>query len=266
MFASILRRWRLVTPLALVSLAALIVTAAAMAPASAHSSPKFDGSAAGALVHVETEFQITTADLAACWTGNVKSHHSTQVGPITGGEPIVLTVLIEQSQNDVQAKIVKFSKCGAKVNINSHRKTSVAEATDFGFASDGGITVFDISIPPFSTELINMPATNTLNGEAELSTLSEAHCVKGVAQLKTAITENSTTGTINVASNGSNSPVANDLNLSQDQSLSGLAGTGYTAVLDEVDTTANSIETIGLHVFGNGVDVRLADSTASANC
>jgi hypothetical protein len=270
MFASILRRWRLVTPLALVAMAALIVAGAALAPASASGGPKLGGSAAGALFRIATPFSITAAKAAACWTGKVSTHHSTQVGPITGGEPIILAAIIEQSGNDFQVKAVEFGKCGAVVKTNSHRKTSTSTATDFGFANNGdrsnGITVFDISAPPFSTELINLPASNALNGQAELSTTSQAHCVKGAAVLSTSVVENSADGTIFVLSNGGNTPVSNDLNLGSNQVLSGLSGTGYTAVLDEVDTTSNSITTIGLHVFGNGVDVRLAQSTASAHC
>jgi hypothetical protein len=266
MFASILRRWRLATPLALVGMVSIVVGAMALTPASAHGGPKFDGSAAGALFKVATPFSITSAKAAACWTGKVSTHHSTQVGPITGGEPIVLFAFIEQSRNDFQVKAVKFSKCGAEVKVNSHRKTSTATATDLGFRSDHGITVFDISKPPFSAELINLPASDALNGQAELTTTSQAHCVKGAAVLSTSVVENSADGTIFVLSNGSNTPVSNDLNLSSNQVLSGLGGTGYTAVLDEVDTTSNSITTIGLHVFGNGVDVRLAQSTASAHC
>jgi len=270
MFATILRRWRLSAPLALVSLDSIVVGAMALAPASAHSSPSFDGSAAGALVKVHTPFSITTAKAAACWTGKVKSHHSTQVGPVTGGEPIVLSVFIAQSGNDTQEKDVTFGKCGAVVKINAHKKTSTATATDFGFERQGtevgGITVFDISTPPFSAELINLPAADALNGQAELSTTSKAHCVKGVAELSSSVVENSADGTIFVFGNGSNSPVSNDLNLSANQTLSGLSGTGYTAILDEVDTTSDSITTIGLHVFGNGVDVRLAQTHASADC
>jgi len=271
MFATILRRWRLSAPLALVGMVSMLVGAMALTPASAHGSPRFDGWAAGALVHVNTEFSITAADMSACWTGKVKSHHSTQVGPITGGEPIVLSTLIAQSGNDVQVKVVEFAKCAAEVQINAHKKTSTASATDFGFANNreqagNGITVTDVSIPPFSEDLINLPAKNVLNGEAELATTATAHCVKGSAVLSSTIVENSADGTIHVFSNGSNSPVFNDLGLSANQVLSGLAGTGYTAVLDEVDTTSNSITAIGLHVFGNGVDVSLAASHASAHC
>jgi hypothetical protein len=267
MFATLLRRWRLVTPLALVGMVSMLVGAMALTPASAHGSPRFDGSAAGALVHVETPFTITAADLAACWTGKVKSHHSTQVGPITGGEPIVLFVVVEQSNNDAQVKIVDFSKCGAEVQVNAHKKTSTATATDFGFADEGGITVFDVSLPPQATDTINLPASTALNGQAELSTTATAHCVKGSAVLSSSIVENSSTGFIDVSSNGNNpGTIHNDLNLSANQFLTGLAGTGYTAILDEVDTTANSITVIGLHVFGNGVDVRLAQSHASAHC
>jgi hypothetical protein len=266
MFATILRRWRLSAPLALVGMVSILVGAMALTPASAHGSPKLDGWAAGALAHVNTEFSITTSDMSACWTGKVSSHHSTQVGPITGGEPIVLFTIIEQSSNDAQEKIVEFAKCAAEVQINAHKKTSTASATDFGFESTEGITVTDVSIPPFSEDLINLDAVDTLNGQAELATTATAHCVKGSAVLSSTIVENSSDGTIHVFSNGSNSPVANDLGLSANQVLSGLAGTGYTAVLDEVDTTSNSITAIGLHVFGNGVDVSLAASHASAHC
>jgi len=269
MFATLLRRWRLATPLALIGMVSMLVGAMALTPASAHGSPRFDGSAAGALVHVNTEFSITAADLSACWTGKVKSHHSTQVGPITGGEPIVLFAVIAQSSNDVQEKIVEFAKCAAEVQINAHKKTSTASATDFGFQDIGGITVFDVSIPPFSEELINLPAKNKLNQQAELATTATAHCVKGSAVLSSTIVENSSTGFIDVSSNGNNPPpgfIHNDLNLSSNQFLTGLAGTGYTAILDEVDVTSNSITAIGLHVFGNGVDVSLAASHASAHC
>jgi hypothetical protein len=270
MFATILRRWRLAAPLALVGMVSILVGAMALTPASAHGSPRFDGWAAGALVHVNTEFSITAADLSACWTGKVSSHHSTQVGPVTGGEPIVLFTEIEQSSHDAQVKVVEFAKCAAEVQINAHKKTSTASATDFGFENNGdgsnGITVFDISVPPFSEDLIILPAVDALNGEAELATTATAHCVKGSAVLSSTIVENSADGTIFVASNGSNTPVKNDLGLSANQVLSGLAGTGYTAVLDEVDTTSNSITAIGLHVFGNGVDVSLAASHASAHC
>jgi hypothetical protein len=267
MFATILRRWRLSAPLALVGMVSMLVGAMALTPASAHGSPRFDGWAAGALVHVNTEFSITAADMSACWTGKVKSHHSTQVGPITGGEPIVLATVIAQSQNDVQVKVVEFAKCAAEVQINAHKKTSTASATDFGFASTDGITVFDISVPPFSIDFIELPAANVLNGQAELATTATAHCVKGSAVLSSTIVENSSTGFIEVSSNGNNpGTILNDLGLSPNQFLSGLAGTGYTAVLDEVDTTSNSITAIGLHVFGNGVDVQLAASHASAHC
>ncbi len=272
MFATILRRWRLSAPLALVGMVSMLVGAMALTPASAHGSPRFDGWAAGALVHVNTEFSITAADMSACWTGKVKSHHSTQVGPVTGGEPIVLDTLIAQSTNDVQVKAVEFSKCAALVQVNAHKKTSTASATDFGFQNTGetgGITVFDISVPPFSTDLINLPAANALNGQAELATTATAHCVKGAAVLSSTIVENSSTGFIDVSSNGNNPPpgfIHNDLNLSSNQFLTGLAGTGYTAILDEVDVTSNSITAIGLHVFGNGVDVSLAASHASAHC
>ncbi len=269
MFATLLRRWRLATPLALIGMVSMLVGAMALTPASAHGSPRFDGSAAGALIHLETPFTITSADLTACWTGKVKTHHSTQVGPITGGEPIILVATIEQSNNDAQEKLVEFSKCAAEVQVNAHKKTSTASATDVGFQDIGGITVFDVSIPPFSEELINLPAANVLNGEAELATTATAHCVKGAAVLSSTIVENSATGFIDVSSNGNNPPpgfIHNDLNLSSNQFLTGLAGTGYTAILDEVDVTSNSITAIGLHVFGNGVDVSLAASHASAHC
>jgi hypothetical protein len=266
MFATILRRWRLSAPLALVGMVSMLVGAMALTPASAHGSPKLDGWAAGALVHVNTEFSITAADLSACWTGKVSSRHSTQVGPITGGEPIVLFAVIAQSSNDVQVKFVEFAKCAAEVQISSKHKTSTASATDFGFQDTHGITVFDISVPPFSEELINMPALNKLNDQAELATTATAHCVKGSAVLSSTIVENSATGFIDVFGNGNSLTIHNDLGLSTNQALSGLAGTGYTAILDEVDTTSNSITAIGLHVFGNGVDVRLAASHASAHC
>ncbi len=266
MFATLLRRWRLATPLALIGMVSMLVGAMALTPASAHGSPRFDGSAAGALIHLETPFTITSADLTACWTGKVKSHHSTQVGPVTGGEPIILFATIEQSNNDAQEKLVEFSKCAAEVQVNAHKKTSTASATDFGFQDIGGITVFDVSIPPFSTDLINLPAKNKLNQQAELATTATAHCVKGSAVLSSTVVENSSTGFIDVFGNGNNLTIHNDLGLSANQVLSGLAGTGYTAVLDEVDTTSTSITAIGLHVFGNGVDVRLAQSTASAHC
>lgn len=260
MFATLLRRWRLVTPLALIGMVSILVGAMALTPASAHSSPKLDGWAAGARYTINSLFSVTTASAAACWTGKVSTHHSTQVGPITSGEPVILASLLVASGNDIQAKVVAFSKCGSEVKTSSHNKTSIATATDFGFEDTEGITVFDVSIPPFAAELINMTEDSSLNNEAELSTTSEAHCVKGAAVLTTAVVENSFTGFINV--NGLN----NQLGLSQNQFLSGLGSTGYTAVLDEVDTTSNSITTIGLHVTGNGVDVRLAESHASAHC
>jgi len=266
MFATLLRRWRLVTPLALIGMVSLLVGAMALTPASAHASPKLDGWAAGARYSVSTPFSVTTAQAAACWTGKVSTHHSTQVGPITGGEPIVLFTVIAQSQNDVQAKLVVFSKCGSLVKTSSKAKTSTATATDFGFQNVHGITVFDVSRPPFSLEVINMPAKNALNDQAELSTTSTAHCVKGSAVLGTSVVENSADGFIDVFGNGNNLLIQNDLNLGENQALSGLAGTGYTAILDEVTTTSNSITTIGLHVTGNGVDVRLAESHASAHC
>ena len=275
MFATILRRWRLSAPLALVGMVSILVGAMALTPASAHGSPRFDGSAAGALIHLETPFTITTADLTACWTGKVKSHHSTQVGPVTGGEPILLIADIQQTTNDSQMKFAEFGKCASEVLINAHKKTSTASATDFGFegdcpdfqASDVGICVFDFSQPPFASEMIEFPAVaNTLGGNAELATTATAHCVKGAAVLSSTIVEASANSTVFVEGNGSNTPNVNDLNLSVNQVLNGLAGTGFTGILDEVDTTSNSITAIGLHVFGNGVDLRLAQSTASAHC
>jgi hypothetical protein len=266
MFATLLRRWRLATPLALIGMVSILVGAMALTPASAHSSPKLDGWAAGARYTIDTLFSVTTASAAACWTGKVSTRHSTQVGPITSGEPVVLSSTLVASGTDIQAKVVEFSKCGSEVKTSSKAKTSIAVATLFGFESAEGITVFDFSAPPFAAELINMTEDNSLNNQAELSTTSEAHCVKGAAVLTTSVVENSHTGTIDVFSNGSNSPVFNDLNLGQNQVLSGLASTGYTAVLDEVTTTSNSITTIGLHITGNGVDVRLAESHASAHC
>src|SRR5260370_34443594 len=197
MFATILRRWRLSAPLALVGMVSMLVGAMALTPASAHGSPRFDGWAAGALVHVNTEFSITAADMSACWTGKVKSHHSTQVGPVTGGEPIILVAEIAQSTNDAQVKVVEFAKCAAEVQINAHKKTSTASATDFGFQNTGetgGITVFDISVPPFSTDLINLPAANALHGPAELATTATDHCVTRAAVRSSTILDKSSGG------------------------------------------------------------------------
>ena len=272
MFATLLRRWRLSAPLALISLVSILVGAMALTPASAHGADKpvtFSGYAAGALAHLKTPFSFTAANLKACFTGKVSKHGSSDLR-VGAGEPVILVAEIEQSTSDFQEKAIAFSKCFAEVK--SHKTGDgtgkvFAEAVDLGVDPRLGITVEDIFAPPFTRDLVFLPGT--LAAPAQLATDAEAFCNKeGTAKAAVSFQATSATGNI-VTFNGVTTTSQPILNIAN-QPLVGLP-TGVSATLNEVSGPGASgdhasITVTGLHLTGPGVDVRLAVSHADIKC
>jgi len=94
MFATILRRWRLSAPLALVGMVSLLVGAMALTPASAHDDRPltFSGSAAAAQAQLSGTFFVTAA-FDACDTGRVTKHGTSSLAE-AASEPIVYAALL----------------------------------------------------------------------------------------------------------------------------------------------------------------------------
>ena len=277
MFATILRRWRLSAPLALISMVSIVVGAMALTPASAHGADKpvtFSGYAAGALVHINTPFSLTEANAAACFTGKVSKHGSTLI-KVAAGEPVIIDPYVQQSNSDFNEKFAAFTKCFAEVK--SHKTGDgtgkvLAEAVDLGVAplfgpnSFSGIRVFDDFAPPFTVDTIDIPGT--LAKPAQLATDAEAFCNKeGTAKAAVSFNATSSTGNIVVITGGvsTSQPILNIAN----QPLVGLPA-GVSATLNEVSANVSgdhaSVTVIGLHVTAAGVDARLAVSHADIKC
>ncbi len=91
MFATLLRRWRLAAPLALVGMVSILVGAMALTPASAHADRPltFSGSAAAAQAQLSGTFFVT-ASFDACDTGSVTKHGNSSTTE-AASEPIVFT-------------------------------------------------------------------------------------------------------------------------------------------------------------------------------
>src|SRR5215471_1608711 len=91
MFATILRRWRLSAPLALVTMVSILVGAMALTPASASGDRPltFSGSAAAAQAQLNGTFFVT-ASFDACDTGRVTKHGNSSTTE-AASKPIAFT-------------------------------------------------------------------------------------------------------------------------------------------------------------------------------
>ena len=287
MFATILRRWRLSAPLALISMVSILVGAMALTPASAHGDKPvtFSGWAAGALAHLDTPGMATAANLQACFTGKVSKHGSSDLR-VFAGEPVVLIAGIAQSQGDFAEKVIQFTKCLAEVKskLTGDGTGSVkASATVIGEGSrpspfgrtTPGINVADIFAPPFTADLVSIPGTDVT--PAILSTDAEAFCkVEGTAKAKPSAFFSSVGNVILTSSTASGVPTTTNNFLGIfNQPLVGLPA-GVSATLFEESHTVSgdfaSETVIGLHIFTTNpsflghVDVKLAVSHANIKC
>jgi len=268
MFATLLRRWRLSAPLALIGMVSILVGAMALTPASASGDRplNFSGFAAGVLGHVETTFTVASADFQACDTGNVLKHGSSHL-KVTSGEPLIFLVIVAASGNDFQVKFVQASKCGTEVS-SSRTGDGVGNvdstATLLGLGGTD-IATFDIAQPPFTAELIDIPSKLAPFGFAELATNVNAFCkTEGHAHVTASFADNSATG--GFTANFFFQAFLGIFN----QPVVGLGGTGFHATVNELTSSASgskaSATLIGMHIFGNGVDVQLATSHANISC
>jgi len=99
MFATLLRRWRLAAPLALVGMVSILVGALALTPASAHADRPltFSGSAAAAQAQLSGTVFVTAA-FDACDTGSVTKHGNSSVTE-AASEPIAFAALLVAAGN-----------------------------------------------------------------------------------------------------------------------------------------------------------------------
>ncbi len=95
MFATLLRRWRLAAPLALVGMVSILVGAMALTPASAHADRPltFSGSAAAAQAQLSGTFFVTAA-FDACDTGTVTKHGTSSLAEAASEEIAFMGILV----------------------------------------------------------------------------------------------------------------------------------------------------------------------------
>jgi len=289
MFAFIARQWRLATPLFLTALTAVIIAGTALAPASAHSSHdrpvSFSGFANGVRGSVDTVFDtglnkfitVSSAKFANCATGNVEKHGTSRLGPVTSGNPLIDFVLLQDGSFSLP--VVSAQRCGAEITAKLKKGADGVGSVDAHAAItcnklevqalDGQLDrncFVDGFVAPQETDaLITFGTGTVIESEAKAFCNTEGH-----AKVEADIMGADFNNDLAAESPGNDTQEFNEFLGLENQPVNGLEGSGYTAFINEVTSSVSgshgSVTVIGLHLFGNGLDIRIAESHADIKC
>jgi len=263
MFATLLRRWRLSVPLALVGMVSILVGALALTPASAHADRPltFSGDASAILGAINNQL-VQSAVFDACNTGSISKHGNSAVTVVAAG-PIKITVDLSLGFGALEVdKVVFGNSCVA--HVTSHRTgdgTGKVTATSTFFGTKCGtfcIEVFDFENPGATTAIWSV-----FGATQDVSSTSTAFCnIEGHAHA--AVVSDVTDPTAQYATVG-----LHDILGIPNQPIVGLPD-GFSGLLNEqiVSASGSHASATGnaVHIVGPGVNVELGHSHANITC
>ncbi len=267
MFATLLRRWRLAAPLALVGMVSILVGAMALTPASAHADRPltFSGSAAAAQAQLSGTFFVT-ASFDACDTGSVTKHGNSSTTE-AASEPIAFLGLLAAAGN---AQLSVLAAPGVGQCFTSAKSTRTGDGV-------GRVTTTSLLNGPIAetTALLSSGTVKLFAIGGDASSASSAWCKhEGTAHSSSAT---SVTGFLVSANHpfgfyesGFNpGPTLHDITGQANQPIFGLPPdySGFLNVQSATESGSHASATsIAVEIFGPGFHEVIGASHADIHC